>query len=309
MMKTSQRILAVLLFSTIAQSASAISIVFDYSYDTNGFFADAARQNTLNQAGAYLGNRLKDNLTAITSGGSDNFTANFSNPSDPTNSASAVSIPNASVAANVIRVYVGASDLGGTTLGIGGPGGFGATGSSQAYLDNVASRGQTGALVNPATDFGPWGGALGFNSVNTPWYFDQDINSVESFSGFDFFSVAVHELGHLLGIGTANSWSNQISNGNFTGAFSSAAHGGSVPLANGAHWAMGMTGMYEGSSRETAMGPNITAGQRNYFTDLDFAALKDIGWEVSPAPVPLPGALVLLFSGLSLMVAWGKRST
>ena len=71
---------------------------------------------------------------------------------------------------------------------------------------------------------------------------------------------------------------------------------------------MGTMGIYDGSSREAAMGPNITAGQRNYFTDLDFAALKDIGWEVSPAPVPVPGALVLLFSGLSLMVAWGKRN-
>ena len=33
----------------------------------------------------------------------------------------------------------------------------------------------------------------------------------------------------------------------------------------------------------------------------------DIGWQVSPSPVPVPGALVLLFSGLSVMVAWGKR--
>ena len=134
MMKTPQRVLAVLLLSAVAQAASAVSIVFDYSYDASGFFADAARQNTLNQAGAYLGNRLKDNLTAITSVGSDNFTANFSNPSDPTNSASAVSISNSSVGANEIHVYVGASDLGGSTLGIGGPGGFGSRFGLSALL-------------------------------------------------------------------------------------------------------------------------------------------------------------------------------
>ena len=309
MMKTPQRILAVLLLTAIAQSASAISIVFDYSYDTNGFFADAARKNTLNQAGAYLGNRLQDNLTAITSnspGGSNNFTAKFFNPSDPNTVASDVSIPKASVAADVVRVYVGASNLGGTTLGIGGPGGYGASGS-QAFLDNVASRGQTGALAKPATDFGPWGGSLGFNSTGTNYYFDQDTSTVESFTGFDFFSVAVHELGHLLGIGTADSWFTNVSGLNFNGKFSTAVHGGSVPLADVGHWAVGTKGSI-GSMQDAAMGPNIAAGQRNYFTPLDFAALKDIGWEVSPAPVPLPGALVLLFSGLSLMVAWGKRS-
>ena len=309
-MKTPQRILAILLLSAVAQSASAVSIVFDYSYDTTGFFTDAARKNTLNQAGAYLGNRLQDNLTAISSGGGNNFTAKFFNPSDPNTASSDVSLSNSSVAANVIRVYVGASNLGGTTLGIGGPGGSAVSGTTQDFLDNASARGQTGALATTPTDFGPWGGALGFNSINTTWYFDQNTSNVEAFNGFDFFSVAVHELGHLLGVGTADSWKNQISSTNFNGAFSSAVHGGPVPLADGGHWAVGTMGIYNGNSQEAAMGPNIAAGQRNYFTDLDFAALQDIGWEVSPAPapVPLPGALVLLFSGLSLMFAWGKRS-
>ena len=307
MMKTPQRILAVLLLSVVAQSASAVSIVFDYSYDSSGFFADAARKNTLNQAGAYLGNRLQDKLTAITSGGPNSFTANFFNPSDPNTVASDVSIPNASVAANVIYVYVGASNLGPNTLGIGGHGGGGSSGT-QAFVDNAVSRGQSGALAPTPKDFGPWGGSLGFNSTSTNWFFDQDTSTAKTFTGFDFFSVAVHELGHLLGVGTAASWSNQISGSNFNGAFSSAVHGGPVPLADAGHWAVGTTGMVNGSMQEAAMGPSISAGQRKYFTDLDFAALKDIGWEVSPAPVPLPGALVLLFSGLSLMVAWGKRS-
>ena len=309
-MKTPQRILAVLLLLTIAQSASAISIVFDYSYDTNGFFADAGRRNTLNQAGAYLGNRLQDNLTAITSdspGGLNNFTAKFFNPSDPNTPANNVAIPYASVAANVIHVYVGGSSLGTTTLGIGGPGGVDASGTPE-FVNNAVSRGQAGALAKPATDFGPWGGSIGFNSTNTNYYFDQDTNTVESFMGFDFFSVAVHELGHVLGIGTADSWFTYVSGNNFNGAFSSAVHGSPVPLADLAqHWAAGTKGSM-GSMQDAAMGPNIAPGQRSYFTDLDFAALKDIGWQVSPAPVPVPGALVLLFSGLSLMVAWGKRN-
>ena len=306
MMKSPQRILAGVLLSLVAHTASAVSITFDYTYDTNKFFSNALAKNTLNQAGAYLGNRLQDQLTAINSGGGNNFTAKFFNPSNPNTAASDVSLQDSSVAANTIRVYVGASNLGSTTLGIGGPGGFAASGS-QAFLDNVSARGQSGALAKPPTDFGPWGGAIGFNSTNTPWFFDQDTSTVETFTGFDFFSVAVHELGHLLGVGTADSWFTNVSGTNFNGAFSSAVHGGSVPLADAGHWAVGTKGSI-GSMQDAAMGPNIAAGKRSYFTDLDFAALKDIGWQVSPAPVPLPGALVLLFSGLSLMFAWGKRS-
>ena len=144
MMKTPQRILAGLLLSLVAHTASAVSITFDYTYDTNKFFSNALAKNTLNQAGAYLGNRLQDQLTAINSGGGNNFTAKFFNPSNPNTAASDVSLQDSSVAANTIRVYVGASNLGSTTLGIGGPGGFAASGS-QAFLDNVSARGQSGA--------------------------------------------------------------------------------------------------------------------------------------------------------------------
>ena len=46
------------------------------------------------------------------------------------------------------------------------------------------------------------------------------------------------------------------------------------------------------------MDPTLTSGRRKVFTDLDLAALKDVGWEVSAAPVPLPPAIVLFGSAL-----------
>lgn len=296
-MKPHSRFLVSFVLAFSVQPAYAISITFDYSYDTNRFFADASRKNTLVQAGTYLESRLQDQLTAINSSGSNDFTAKFSNPS---NFSSAVSIPSFDVAANDIRVYVGASDLGSNTLGTGGPGGFSVSGD-QAFVTNAQTRGQDGVLASPPTDFGPWGGAIGFNSTSN-WYFDQDALSVESFNDFDFFSVAVHELGHIIGFGTSASWDADVSGQSYTGEFSRATYGGAIPLdPDLAHWA-------EGTIGNTAMEPVLAAGQRRYFTDLDFAGLRDVGWEVTtPVPVPLPGALVLLFSGMSLLTVWAKR--
>ena len=44
------------------------------------------------------------------------------------------------------------------------------------------------------------------------------------------------------------------------------------------------------------MTPSILNGTRQLFTDLDVAALNDIGWDI--APVPLPPALYLFGVGL-----------
>jgi len=52
----------------------------------------------------------------------------------------------------------------------------------------------------------------------------------------------------------------------------------------------------DGVSQETAMDPTISYGARKVFTDLDMAALDDVGWDI--AAVPLPPALLLFGSGL-----------
>ena len=293
--------LAAVVLAVWGQSASALNISFDYSYDSSGFFADAARRSTLQQAGNYLGSRLSDNLSAITSSGGNQFTASFGNPS----TVAGASIASYSVAANTLVIFVGAQNLG-SSLGQGGPGGYASSGT-QAFIDTVAARGQLGALSAIPTDFGPWGGSISFNNVGTNWYFDSDVNTVETFTGFDFFSVAVHELGHVLGAGTADSGLRYLSGTNFVGPNAMAAYGGGpVPLnASLDHWADAVTSTVNGLSQEAAMTPAIGAGTRKYFTDLDFAGAKDIGWQVTP--VPVPAAFWLLVSGVMGLVAVSRR--
>ncbi|MGC3990754.1 MAG: matrixin family metalloprotease [Chthoniobacteraceae bacterium] len=261
----------------------AINIVFDYSDDTNNFFANNPTAKTdLEAAGQFFDSRLSDSLTAINSSGSNSWTATFTNPS----TGNSTSVTNPSIAANEILIYVGGLSLSGSTLGEGGPGGYSASGS-QSWLNTVAARGQTGALASTPTDFGPWGGSVQFNS-SASWYFDPDPSTNESFSANDFYSVALHEIGHVLGLGTAGSWNADVSSGTFTGANSKAANGGvAVSLsADLAHWATGTMSTIYGTStaQETAMSPALTTGTRKVFTTLDMAGLKDVGWIVVPEP-------------------------
>ena len=301
-MKLNSTIYAVLTVAalTLSQSASAISIIFDYSYDTSGFFsgANVGRQALLNQAAGEFTSRIQDHLTAITSSGSNAYNINFNDPS----SGAAVTKSSYSVADNAVIVFVGAQNLGASTLGEGGPGGFGASGTS-AFINSLA-RGQTGAQSNPQTDFGPWGGAITFNSAQTNWYFGSSDPTPGS-SSFDFYSVAVHELGHLFGFGTAPSFGNLVVGNNFTGASASAAYGGQVPMADSGHWQQGLISTVGGVSQEVAMDPALSNGKRKHFTELDFAALHDMGWQITP--VPVPAAAWLFASGLVGFFGFARR--
>ena len=46
----------------------------------------------------------------------------------------------------------------------------------------------------------------------------------------DFYAVAFHELAHVLGFGTADSFRNKVSGAFFTGAKAREAHGANVPM-------------------------------------------------------------------------------
>ena len=155
-------------------------------------------------------------------------------------------------------------------------------------------------IAQIATDFAPWGGSISFDT-GASWYFDADVTTVESFSGNDFYSVALHELAHLLGFGTADSWFNKVNSGNFTGDSS-----GTVALQpDNSHWKDGTLSLVNSVRQETAMDPSITTGTRKYMTDLDMAALSDIGWEVSA--VPVPAAVYFFGSALLGLGAFRKK--
>jgi len=295
-MKT--KFLAGLALVAAAPAALAnIDIQFDYTYDTGNFFGSHPGSTAaLDAAAAVFESRFGDSLTAITSSGDNHFNTSFFDPSDP--SGTGISLADQSIATDVLRLHVGAATLGGGTLGIGGPGSWSCSGFG-SFCGDAGSRGQGVTSGTSAVDFAPWGGSISFNS-GSAWHFGLTTAGLDSGEA-DFLSVALHELGHVLGFGTADSFDARISGSDFVGS-----EAGRVALSGDlAHWAEGTTSFVGGLSQETAMDPTLHFGTRKEFTDLDFAAMKDIGWEVTP--VPEPGTWAMLLAGLGLVGFAARR--
>ncbi len=288
-------VIAAALIST-AGAAQAITIEFDYSYDS-GFLTQDYR-DVLDAVAGEFGSRITDSLAAINSSGVNSYRGAIGLLTD---SGPLLTAP-ISVAADTVRVYVGTQALGGTTLGIGGSG-YSAGGTND-FFDLLATRGQP---EPSSVNFTPVTGQIVFD-MDTNWYLDDDVTTVESFSGlFDFYSIAVHELGHVLGVGASDAWSNQISGSTFTGSNAVSVFGGPVPLANSGHVAKSITSTFMGELQEPALTPSISIGQRKYLTDLDWALLADVGWEVAPVTaVPEAQTWAMMLAGLGLL-GWHSR--
>lgn len=284
-------------------SVRGITIELDYTYDTNGFFDQPGSKEALRAVADFFEERLQDNLLeidAVAFGNDSSWTARFASPA----TGIIIEITNLVVPEDTLIVYAGGRNLS-SAAGRGGPGGYGAMGF-QDWFDRIDARGQSGELQDPVTDFGPWGGVLAFDTERD-WNFQLDGRPEGSTT--DFVSIALHELGHLLGLGTSAAWDAQIDESNqFTGTRSVASFGGPVPLdANQGHWRddascsfplgydpgnplniLSLT--YESFGSDHAvdqiaiMDPSTctisSVTSLKVFSDLDFAGLSDIGWEV-----------------------------
>lgn len=291
-----------LLLLGLAQQASAIAIEFDYRYDTNGLFSDPQRRATLEAAGnAYA--RFTDHLTAITPGGANAWSVSITRP----DGGGDTMIENLTVAEDSITVFVGGWSFHPSVLGWAGQGDIESIQGDTAWQNRIASRGQAGALLAEPTDYSPWGGAITFNT-NVNWHFDPLSNPANGET--DFLTTAMHELGHILGFGEADSWFAQIQGDDeigytFHGEQAASLWGGPVPLDGyGSHWAEGTYDYVDGILQETAMDPSTPTGQRQWLTDLDYAGFQDIGWQI-----PEPSVIALLTPGLMVGLLLKRRQS
>lgn len=121
------------------------------------------------------------------------------------------------------------------------------------------------------TDFEPWAGTISFNS-EIDWDFSLDNSNPNK---IDFISVALHEIGHVLGIGTAPIFDSIVAGEAFDGVNAKAVNNGNpIPLESDlAHVKDG----FQGDS--VLLDPTKNSG-RNLPSDIDLAILADIGYEI-----------------------------
>ncbi len=299
------------------QPVAAINVQIDYKYDlpANGgtnFFgsgnpqgaaAGAQAKAALDAAASYYSTILTDSFSPIqtpllfhSSVGDGvwtwQWTENFNNPT--TNNVTVVT--NATIAADQYVIYAGARSLSGSTAGFGGPGGLtwssNPTGgftqaekdqgdaTTAAFQNQVEKRGQV-------TGFSRWGGTITFdNDGSTSWFYNHLATPLGNVT--DFYSIAIHELGHTLGFGASSDFTSLVSGSSFTGVNAKAKNNGvAVPLSPDlGHWANGTLSVVYGTStsQEASMDPDLQNGTRKKLTELDAAALKDIGWSLGPGP-------------------------
>jgi hypothetical protein len=127
-------------------------------------------------------------------------------------------------------------------------------------------------------------------SNGSPRDWNFDINTEPAAGQDDFYSLALHELAHVLGFGLCNSWKTRVDEQlhRFAGPAAMACSDGPLNLdaevgAPDVHWKLDTTStVYPNGLSQTALMVPVSGGRRQ-LTDLDVASLVDIGWELRPA--------------------------
>ena len=124
------------------------------------------------------------------------------------------------------------------------------------------------------TDFEPWAGTISFNPSETiDWNFALNNTNGE---GIDFISVALHELGHILGIGVAPIFDVLGEGNGFSGTNALATNNNNpIPLDPT------LSHVAEGFNENSVLLDPLLNENRTLPSAIDLALLADIGFEIA----------------------------
>ena len=298
------------------ESSTSVTIVFDYTYDTNGFFTPERRAIMLKAADA-LTSRMEGTTWARvdTDGLGGNYDLAFIDPSTLAISWS----HNVVIPENQITIYLGAINFVDSPWDrMQSSKGSGAT--QLMSIRNVS--GGIGNVLTTSTQYRPINASITFDlqgiqgfsqGITNQWHFDSDGNlntddrdptdpHYNEYS--DFYTTAIHELGHVMGIHNPDVFSPFIeADPNFCSAYlnlvdddgaggyaftgSNAKQlyydhiGQNIPLevSTKCHWADGVRSVT--ADGFTSINHESTQMFRLGFSELEFGALQDMGYTIS----------------------------
>jgi hypothetical protein len=279
-------VLFCLAFSSLVRN-EALHLLIDYSYDTSGFFSQAERRVAMERAAEVFQSRVETVLDAIIPTRTNLWTLGFTNPAVGVK----VVLTNLTLPVDTVKIFVGARDLGLNRLGYAD---FSYTFNGDANWNRSFRR-----RIN-STNYQTLGGGIAFNSGQT-WYFETNYVSLGKISTnqYDFYSVAVHELGHLMGILKTGIEGHVIDDTYFSGPATTSLFGGPVPLTSDLTHVQTNT-VFKGNTM--IMVPLIPKGTRRIFTEVEFAMLSDMGYSITAPPQLV--IVNMLHSELSTTVEW-----
>ncbi|MFB2971537.1 matrixin family metalloprotease [Aerosakkonema sp. BLCC-F183] len=240
---------------------NSFNIQFDYSFDTNGFFNNPERRTLLEAAADVWESYIQDEFKNVLTG----TKFSLANPQNG-------GFEEVTLTSDIddLRIYVGAA-----------PTPFGDATDALA-ASSVEGYDADGSIYNArlnGSKFQPFAGNLSFSSA-TNWFFDPTPNTSNDIPNgtTDFFSVALHEIGHILGIGPSKIFQQLGAGASFKGPNAVAANGGQpVPLEEDlGHVKNGVLS----DGQPVLMDPTYP-DTRITPTRLDLALLADIGYRIT----------------------------
>jgi len=268
----------------LCPNGMAIGILWDYTYDTSGFFTQERRDVLTAVSVSLSGYGFSRPELYDSDGDGDNevFSIWINNPNDETN---AFWVDSPTIGADTIRVFVGADSFDvGTTLAQTSTATIAKSGET---IESLLTTYDTNTAVNPIA------GTISFNSDKN-WF--SGLAPIVPAEQFSFFSIASHELGHILGFGNSNAWKyNTWTDGDgnnfFFGEAGCASFGSDIPLTiDFSHFSQ-TTGFL--------MAPAIGTGTLVEWSETEKAIFRDLGYFAIPIPEPnlglwsLAGLLVI----------------